>query len=370
MFARIRQKILVDHTTTVTSNGTGTNGASVLLKDIARLICGNVTSLNQLNPAIWDIAGSELITTVSGGWSEYQTNLTTTETNMVRLTNNIIYLRTRGLSNTFKYLGLGYTANSTANTSFFWSPIYPWGVSDFVNSPILSFKNTSTPSTGQPNRPSFSGRYLWEYIIYSSSRTIFIAARNLSSSLTQPSKISMFLEYPATPLSSTYNLPNQVWWDLGSRDSDSSTGTGTNYYITGYKQIGGYDDINELDLNASSIWSTSINNFAFVYSPYSGSIGNTSFWGSGTPAKTLSTLKPNVFRTMSSTISSTGTAITIPVMPLIHYPDWDTLYDLSSLTGIYATKSSMGAYGDTLKVNGQSYAYINAANMSYLVPRA
>ena len=369
MYARIRQKLAINYTTTVISNGSGTRALSVLMKDIANLICGNITNVSQLHPSIWDTSNSEVVSQVGGGWQEYQSNYTRTSTNIdvsISTNTNMMYFRTRSLQNTFKYFGIGYPYNTSNNSNAVWNIMYPWRVADFQTDVSLTFRNNNNNSILSTQRQPFNTAYLTEYIIYSSPRVVIVSARNLSNLIAQPYKTVMFLEYPATPLSVPFKLPNQVWWELSTTGVTSSVNAHTFVGGSAYKVPGGYNPPENEDINDNS----SNTNWAFVYTPYDVNIGNTSLWRDTSNSTTLSTLKPSMFGTMSSAIKPDGTTQTLPAMPLLHYPQWDTCYDLSSLTGIYGTRSAMGVNGDTLKVNGQNYVYVNTAPMGLLVPRS
>ena len=388
MYARLRQKLSITNaiTTTVTSpTNWGNNAMSLLIKDIGRLITGASTSISDLNSEIWDLPNSEVVNTQASGWSEYQSNLLTTSTNIwtgndATAALNSVYFRcpsvmTSNIGGTvYKYGGLGISNNdSTGANNIYWNTLIPWTISNFTGNPTASYfyNNSSGTNPGSTTgRCSFSVSVLNEYIIYASPRCLLVSTRNIGANATLASKVYMQLEYPETAMSKSFNLPNQVIWEISNGVGSSavvSTGTGANFITTAYNNIGGYTPSTNKD-----IFSNQVNaNLGLVYTPYplAPTGGWNSFWSSSTGTSDASTLKPATYGSMSNTVNSSGNTISVPAMPLIHYPSWDTVYDMSTLTGIYATRTGLGSTGDTLTLNGQNYAYINATNMSYLVPR-
>jgi len=376
MYARLRQKaVWSGNAATIASpQNLGTISTSLMMKDIGRIITGLVTNVSGLNSNIWDTANSEIVNTVAPGWSEYQSNYLTTSTDVVpssSTNSNMIYLRgtsantTSGSAPIYKYTGLGWANNGLPQNNLGWNFFNPWYTTDYTGSPTLTFReNQQSGAAAGRGRNGFSPDTLAEYIIYATPRAIFISACNFGT-LTAPHKVCMFLEHPSTPLSQTYNLPNQVWWEVGN-PYVTNTGTGAAFVNTGYLTVGGYLPGVGSDITQAT---TSNANFAFVYTNYQGGPGFTSLWSSASATGDLSTLKPTTYTSMANTVNSSGATISVPVLPLLHFPPWDSVYDLSSLTGIYGTKSGLGANGDTLTVNGQNYAYINATTMGYLIPR-
>ncbi len=381
MYARIRQKLAITNgSQTVTTTSLGNNALSLLIKDIGRLITGLVTSVNNLNSEIWDIPNSEVISSIGAGWSEYQTNFLTTSTNLTITTTlndtNIIYLRapaamTSSTGGTvYKYSGLGIHNNSLTY-AIIWNTCIPWGITDHTGNTTANYflKESSTNPTSTANgRNSFQTNILTEYVIYATPRCLFVSSRLIGSSATQAQKVYMQLEYPETALSKIYNLPNQVFWEVSNGAGSTTTGTGASFNTGAYNTVGGAVPRVEGDLfNASA----GNQNIGIVYTPYANAPtgGLNSIWSTAAGTADTSTLKPATYGSMSNTVNSSGTLITVPAMPLIHYPSWDSVYDLSTLTGVYATRSGLGATGDTLTVNGQNYAYVNATNMGYLIPR-
>lgn len=373
MYARIRQKISITQATTVVENGSNVSALSVLIKDIAKIITGSVNTLANLNQSIWDIPNSEMFRSSIPTWTEYQSTFLSTANQILPSQSentNIVYLRSISSNLTFKYAGLGYASNSlTPSENYSWTFMYPWNVTNFEGDPILSFRNNSPlPSSSALSKNAFRTDVLMEYTIFSSPKAIFISASSFQNSAF-PYKICCMLEYPSTLTSNVFKLPNQVYWELSSAyTSGGSSGNSTNYITNGYAVNGGF---NPIDGSESYISSPAVNdaNFAYVYTPYFGNLGNTSLWSSSTASSELSTLKANIFSGMSNTISLTGESISVPILQLLHFPPWDSCYDLSSLTGIYATKSSLGATGDIVSVNGKTYAYINSKPVGILVPR-
>lgn len=365
MYARLRQKFAIASSSTAvtTTTALGSNATSLIMKDMARLMTGAITSTAGLNSEIWDIPNCEVVNNVAAGWSEYQTNYTTTSTNIPNSSAqaNLIYLRTLSANNTYKYAGIGWTANG--NTTAYWRMVYPYDVTDYLGNPTLTFKDTSpnTSAWGAPINEA-TGR-LHEHILYVTPRCIFWSTSVTTA--TQPFLVHTYLEYPNTPLSTLYNHPNQVIWTIYNAAAATTTGTGATFNAAGYNILGGY-------ISQSPISNTSTNaNVGLVYTHYPNAPtgGFNSLWSSGTAAADASTMKPSIFGSMANTVDNAGNTIAIPAMPLVHYPSWDTVYDCSTLTGVYATKPSLGASGDTITLNGQTYAYINATTMGYLIPR-
>ena len=384
MFARLRQKIAFS-TDTATANSPNANSLgnialSLLVKDIARIANGYITTTSDLNSEIWDIPNSEIVRTVDPGWQEYQYdrantnyNLTITGTATGNSAPGMFYLRTPNSANTangqpiYKYFGLGIGITATTPRGF--NTFYPWNVNDFTGNPNLVFGGFIGGSTSPYSR----GRYtiftdtLTEFIIYCTPRVFFISAQTIG--VTSASKVSMFLEYPKTALSDVYNLPNQVWFETAS--IKGGTTTGSFFDTTAYNVVGGYKTA---DLGQDIVFSTvtsNNHNYAIVhtYTPTLGTPGTQSLYSANPATADLSTFKPANNATMSVTVDSAGNSLTIPVMPLMHWPAWDSVYDCSSLTGIYATKSGLGSSGDTLFINGVPYVYVNVSSMSYLVPK-
>lgn len=385
MYARIRQKLAITSSTqTVTATSLGNIALSLLIKDIGRLVTGQITSAAQLNSQIWDIPNSEVVNTVGAGWSEYQSDYLNTSTNIpfAQNTSTMVYLRcpAQMLNNTggsvYKYAGLSPTNAYTVPTdNFIWNTHIPWTVTDYTGNPTLNFyfsENSGSPQATGNGRNSFQTNVLTEYVIYATSRCLLISSRLVGSGATAAQKVYMQLEYPATALSQVYNLPNQVIWEVSNGHSAITTGTGASFNTTAYNVVGGYTGntgavrgYEIFDDNAANV------NLGLVYTAYptAPTGGWNSLWSTATGTADASTLKPATYASMANTVDLNGNLITIPAMPLIHYPSWDSVYDLSSLTGVYATKSGLGATGDTLTVNGQDYAYLNATNFSYLIPR-
>ncbi len=381
MYARIRQKLAITNSgQTVTTTSLGNVALSLLMKDIGRLITGLATSVNDLNSEIWDLPNSEVISSIGAGWSEYQTNFLTTSTNLALTTSvnntNIIYLRAPAAMTSlagdtvYKYSGLGIY-NNNGSYAYLWNTCIPWGITDHTGNPTANyfFKESSTSSNTTGNgRNSFQTNILTEYVIYATPRCLFISSRLIGSSATQAQKVYMQLEYPETAVSLAHNLPNQVIWEVSNGVASTTTGTGATFNIGAYNVVGGAVPSGTGDLFGSS---AANQNIGIVYTPYTiaPTGGLNSIWSTATGTADTSTLKPATYGSMSNTVDSAGNLITVPAMPLIHYPSWDSVYDMSSLTGVYATRSGLGTTGDTLTVNGQNYAYVNATNMSYLVPR-
>jgi hypothetical protein len=348
---------------------------SLMMKDIGRVITGYVTTTSDLNPDLWDIPNSEIVRTVAPGWNEYQSNYVNTSTNIpTDLTGNtnIIYFRTSAAANTangapiYKYFGIGYVNNNGLVTSNYKFNTYnPWFTSDYVGNPTLTFRsNESFASPNALGREPIDASRLNEFIIYASPRAIVLSSQVIG--YVTSSKVSTFLEYTSTPQTQIYNLPNQVFYEVSS-ESPANTAA-TTFSTTAYNIVGGYNPAVGKD-----ILTTPANNsnfgIVYTYTPTLGTTGFQSLWSTATATNDLATMKPGTYNNMANTTDSAGNLVTVPVMPLIHYPAWDTVYDLSSLTGIYGTRSGLGASGDTLTINGQNYAYVNVTNMSYLVPR-
>jgi len=376
MYARLRSKITITSSNQTAnspnSNSLGTIAMSLYMKDMARVITGYITTTSDLNPNLWDIPNSEIVRTVAPGWNEYQSNYANTSTNIPIDTTgntNIMYFRTTNAANTangspiYKYVGIGWNNNSSTLTSnYFFNFFNPWSVTDYVGNPTLTFRynyNNTVAPTNLPLRLDV----LYEFIIYASPRAIFISAQGIGYATA--SKVMMFAEYPSTPQSQIYNLPNQILYQVGSAGVANTAGTAFN--TTAYNVSGGYNPGDGNDLTGYAVSSNL--GIVYTYTPTLGTPGYQSLWSTATATGDLSTMKPGTYSSMANTTNASGATITIPVMPLLHYPAWDTVYDLSSLTGIYGTRSNLGASGDTLTINGQNYAYVNVTNMSYLVPR-
>lgn len=364
MYARLRQKFAIASNTTAvtTTTALGSNAVSLVMKDMARLMTGAITSTAGLNSEIWDIPNCEVVNNVAAGWSEYQTNYTTTATNIpVSTSNSVIYLRALSANNTYKYTGIGWAHN----VGPYWRMMYPFGVTDHVGNPSLTYWDASTGATaGAPSVFETTGR-LHEHVLYVSPRCIFWSA--MLTTATQPFLVQTFLEYPNTALSTVYNHPNQVIWALFNTPGGTTTGTGASFNATAYNVLGGYTST-----GGGPLQNTSTNaNLGLVYTHYPNAPtgGFNSLWSGTGGGADASTMKPSTFGSMANTVDTVGNAISIPAMPLIHYPSWDTVYDCSSLTGVYATKPGLGASGDTITLNGQTYAYVNATTMGYLIPR-
>ena len=387
MYARLRQKLAIAGSSQVLTTATslGNVATSALMKDIARVACGYISSTADLNSELWDTANSEIVRTVAPGWSEYQSNYVNTATNIAKDTSsntNIIYLRcpsqntTTGNATIYKYTGIGFSNNYTLNTAnYTWNIMIPWGVTDYTGSPTLTYRanfNTSSPTGTGGGRNPFRTDVLTEYMIYVSPRAFIISATYIGNLGTAPNKVAMWLEYPSTPLSQPNNHPNNVYWEvsdgLGSTAQSITTGTGAVFDTTAYNVPGGYSPAAGSDIITAS--NTVNYNLGLVYTTtvITGS-GWQSLWSTATATVDLSTMKPNTFGTMANTADAAGTNVTIPAMPLLHFPGWDSTYDCSTLTGVYATKPALGSNGDTLTLNGQNYAYINATTMGYLIPR-
>ena len=84
MYARLKQKLAITSSsqalTTVTTYGNV--AISALMKDIARVACGYISSTSDINSEIWDTANSEVVRSTNPGWSEYQSNYVNTSTNI------------------------------------------------------------------------------------------------------------------------------------------------------------------------------------------------------------------------------------------------------------------------------------------------
>lgn len=381
MYARLRQKLVIAGAGTAVSSATslGSLAASLLMKDLGRVITGLVTNVSGLNSEIWDTANSEIITTTPGGWSEYQSSYLTNSTNIPQDNTgntNIIYLRspsamtTTGGATIYKYAGIGWGNNYTVNGDYL-NMIIPWTQTTFTGNPTLTYRSNMYSGSFAANaRNPFRVGILNEFIIYASARCLFFSNRYIGSSATAAQKIFAHFEYPATALSQTYNLCNQVIWELSNDPGSTTTGTGAAFNNTAYNIAGGYSP----GAAGTDIYTTGPNsniNLGLVYTPYPSAPngGWNSLWSTAAGTADMSTLKPATYGSMANTYDNSGNLITIPAMPLIHYPSWDSVYDMSSLTGVYATKPNLGSSGDTLTINGQDYAYVNATNMSYLVPR-
>jgi hypothetical protein len=378
MYARLRQKITFHSATTATTTSLGNNTFSLCLKDIGRLLTGLATGVNDLNSEIWDIANSEVVNTVPAGWSEYQTNFLTTSTNITTSSSvnntNCIYLRCPSIMQSstggtvYKYTGLGLAYNSgTPGNNVYWNPLIPWGVADFTGSPTCNYPLFTTVTASAP-RNAFMTNTLMEYIIYASPRCLFISGRYIGASATQAGKVVALLEYPATGLSQAFNLPNQAVWEISNTGGSTTTGTGAGFNNTAYNVAGGYLPSAGSDILTASVANL---NLGLVYTPYTTAPtgGWNSLWSTTAGTADASTLKPATYTGMANTVDLAGNSVTVPAMPLIHYPGWDSVYDMSSLTGIYATKTNLGTSGDTLTLNAQDYAYVNATNTGFLVPR-
>lgn len=366
MYARLRQKLAIPNssTTVTTTTALGNNAISLVMKDLVRLMTGAVTSTAGLNSEIWDAASSEIINTVPAGWSEYQTTYSTTSTNIPSTSSgaNMMYLRALSQNNTYKYTGLSWTANANANA--YYRMLFPYDVTDYTGNPTLSFRDsTGSASAAGPCVYETTG-VLHEHVLYVSPRCIFWSISRTTAS--QPYYIHTCLEYPNTALSQAFNHPNQLNWSLFNGIGATTTGTGATFVATGYNQVGGYNTTGVLVANSATN-----QNIGFVYTNSSNmpAGGTTAIWSAATAAADASTLKPTSFGSMGNTVDLAGNTVTIPAMPLVHYPAWDSVYDCSSLTGIYATKPGLGATGDTLTLNGQTYVYVNATTMGYLLPR-
>lgn len=368
---------------TLTTTSLGNTALSLLVKDIGRLLTGQITNTAGLNSEIWDAANSEVVNTVPAGWSEYQSTYLNTSTNIpgVQASSGMVYLRAPSLMQStsggpvYKYAGLSITNVVASDTNqYLWNTHIPWTVTDFVGNPVLNywFSNSSAlPASSGNGRNSFQTNVINEYIIYSSARGFVISTRLVGSSATAAQKVYMQLEYPATSLSQAYNLPNQVIWEVSNGHGSLTTGTGAAFNNTAFNITNGY--VPALTANGYEIINNSTTNLnlGLVYSPYATAPGGgwNSLWSTTAGTAEASTLKPATFTSMANTVDLAGNTVTIPAMPLIHYPAWDSVYDLSNLTGVYMTRSNLGTSGDTLTLNGQPYAYINATNVSYLVPR-
>lgn len=362
MYARLRQKFAIAGTTTAVTTPTalGSTAGSLLMKDLARLMTGAITSTAGLNSEIWDIPNCEIVNNVAAGWSEYQTTYTTTSTNIPPNTSNsVIYLRTLSANNTYKYTGIGWS-----HTGSYWRMMYPFGVTDHVGNPTLTYWDASSGATaGGPCVFETTGK-LHEHILYVTPRCIFWSVTVTAA--TQPFLVQTFLEYPSTALSTVYNHPNQIIWALFNTPTGTTTGTGASFNASAFNIVGGYTTA------GAPISHTATNsNLGLVYTHYDNAPtgGFNSLWSTSGGGADTSTLKPTTYGSMSNTVDSSGNLISVPAMPLLHFPSWDTVYDMSSLTGVYATRSGLGATADTLTVNGQNYVYINATTMGYLIPR-
>ena len=371
MYARLTQQLSITSATqTVTTTALGSNALSLMLKDIARVITGQVSSVNDLNAEIWDTANSEIIAS-NTGWSEYQGTYTTTNTELPFTTGSAIYFRAdsqnidKDTNVTKKYAGLGY-GNFNATYSYYWNMYIPYGVSNYTGDPTVSFGHTLANASATPTRNSFVTNVLTEYIIYATGSAIVVSATRIGASATESSKVVMYLEYPSTTLSSYYSHPNQVFWEV-SNGNTTTTGTGAAFNATAYNVAGGYTTTTDI-FNG---FVTNVN-LGLVYTTNSvmPSGGLNSLWSTTAGTADTSTLKPANYSTMADTVDAQGTVISAPTVPLLHYTSWDTGYDLTALTGIYGTKTGLGASGDTTTLEGSNYAYINATNMGYLIPRS
>lgn len=390
MYARLRQKIAITtYTQTVVSSGTGTNAASVLMKDIARVICGKVTSVNDLNPAVWDIPNCEIVASVAPGWDEYQSNYLTTATNIPIDTvgnANIIYFRAPSGKQSlnggiiYKYSGLGFMGNNSGAVVPTFNIFPSWTVNDYTAAnPVLTYRSNASAGLDQINaRNAFNGSRC-EYIISSNPKMFVISATIIGSNATISSKVSGMFEFPPTALSELYDFPNHMFWEVSNGSGGAlvanSTGLGSFSQSSSTYQIqGGWNPLftSDTSFSSSGLLLASAN-VGYVYSTVPGGTGWTAIWPNSSTinalAPSLSTLKPPVFTSMSNTFDASGNIISVPLLPLIHYPAFDSMYDISSLTGFYGTKSGIAANGDTININGRPYAYINATNMGYLVPR-
>lgn len=365
MYARLRQKLAIATAgQTVTTTALGSNAISLLMKDLVRLMTGAVTSTAGLNSDIWDTANSEIVNNIPAGWSEYQTNYSTTSTNIPASPTgaNMMYLRATSLNNTYKYAGISWTANGSGNPHY--RMLFPFDVTDYTGNPTLTFRDSNGASTaGGPCVQETTG-VLHEHVLYVTPRCIFWSVSRTTA--TQPYYIHTYLEYSNTALSQAFNHPNQLNWALFNGNGATTTGTGATFSATGYNQLGGYST------TGGPVSNTATNaNMGFVYTNSSNmpTGGMTAIWSAASAAADASTLKPTSYGAMGNTVDLAGNTVTIPAMPLVHYPAWDSVYDCSSLTGVYATKPGLGVTGDTLTLNGQTYAYINATTMGYLLPR-
>lgn len=388
MFARLRQKVIItSQTATANSpnaNSLGNIATSLLIKDIARIANGYITTTSDLNSEIWDIANCEVVRTVDPGWQEYQYRRANTNYNLAwsgmstaNATPGMFYFRTPNSANTtngqpiYKYFGLGLTNTAVGYTFNIYYP-HNMTAADFTGNPNFvfgGFINSGTTVSARGRYP-YGLDVLNEFIIYCTPRVFFISSQTIGT--TTASKVSMFLEYPKTALSDAYNLPNQVWFETASQRSANTTGSNFVGPTFMYNIAGGYKTSNPgEDINGSVAYSQNNDNFALVYTyaPALGTVGTQSLYSANPATADLSTFKPANNTTMSVTVDSAGNSLTIPVMPLLHWPAWDSVYDCSSLTGIYATKSNLGSSGDTLFINGVPYVYVNVSSMSYLVPK-
>ena len=366
MYARLRQKFAIasSSTTVTTTTALGNNAISLVMKDLVRLMTGAVTSTSGLNSEIWDVPNCEVVNDVPAGWTEYQTNYSTSSTNIPASSSgaNMMYLRSLSLNNTYKYAGISWTANG--NATAYYRMLFPFDVTDYTGDPTLTFRDSTASSTASGPCIQENSTRLHEHVLYVTPRCI-VWSVSLTTS-TQPYLLHAYLEYPNTALSGVYQHPNQLNWCLFNAVGGTTTGNGSAFNSTGYNVLGGYTN------NSTVVANTTTNsNIGFVYTNFANAPtgGSTSIWSSATAAADASTLKPSSFGAMANTVDLNGNTVSIPAMPLIHYPAWDSVYDCSSLTGVYATKPSLGVTGDTLTLNGQTYAYINATTMGYLVPR-
>ena len=339
MYARLRQKLsIANGTQTATTTSLGSNAFSLLTKDIGRLITGQITTAGQLNSEIWDIPNSEVVSTVAAGWSEYQSTFLSSNVDIttgglgINFTANncVVFLRSPSAMTTstggtiYKYGGLGSVNQASGQYGAMLNTLIPWSVTSWTGNPVLTYFVNSATSTGTGlARNSLQLLNLQEIILYASPRCFVFSARNITQGGTAPQKVYMQLEYPATTLSQIYNLPNQVIYEHSNGINSTITGLGSVFDNSAYNVVGGYknaDGGNDIFANANN------KNLAVVYTPYLNAPtgGWNSLWSTGGASLDASTFKPATYGSMSNTVDSSGNTITVPAMPLIHYPSWDS----------------------------------------------
>ena len=406
MYARLRMKQLyaIPGTTLATATAEGTKTLSVMCKQIAKLLTGQITSTSQLNVEVWDIPNCEIIATVGAGYTEYQTTYLSSATDIPVTNPNQIYLRASAQGQTFngqpvyKYVAVGPNGIGAGVQSINISPVID--VPSYTGNPTLTWslaRNISVSGnrfyfgagicTGAAGTPSLNLQS--EIIISASPYGIFVSAsaplRNA-----QPYFASWILDHAPTVIASNYAIPCIAFsktftnWDFQyaptfSASTSSLTGSATGSTLSAfYLQSGTSQTLpsgfglfkNAVDDNAEA------NIFAVatptVYPGSLGTVGWTSLHNNTTVNSdtNLSTLKPNGYSTtMSNMLDASGNAMSFPMLPLWYWPVWDTFMDLSTNSGVYMTKTGLGASGDDITINGTPYAYINTSPVGYLIPK-
>ena len=403
MYAKLRMKqaFLVPTTALATATSEGTKAFSVMIKQVAKLLTGQITSVSQLNTEIWDTAYCEIIPTVNPGWSEYQTTYLSTSTDLPISTSAApIYLRAPAQGQTlngqpvYKYLTVGPTGAGGGIQSFHICPVMD-NIS-YVGNPTLSW--VPAPALGavtsyRTMQGGFTTGYTAATPVYASELTIsaspfgiFVAACCYARNA-QPYNVTWILDHPPTQVASQYAIPCIVFSKTFSNlnpysntpaaGSTSVTGTAVTNTLDSYFMTTSTIPNSAFGLFKNADDNNNPNTFAAVTaSVYPGTQGAT-YWTSLFSNVTvnsdvnLSTLKPNGYSTtMSSTmLDSNGNSVSFPMLPLWYWPVWDSMLDLSVNSGVYMTKTGLGSTGDDLTINGVQYAYVNSSPMGYLIPK-